>query len=446
MDDTYTVAGISFANSSNAQSYLLTGGKLILASATDQTSIAFGQIGAVGGVPHQIASDIEIHGTTSITVSSGGQSRTPSISGNITGNGIDPVNLRITGNGGNNSAVTLSGNNHFNGGEVTLDDRNSVRLGSENAIKGATLRLSGANGSANAKAVILTATTAGSQTLTYDFKEMIVEANGRINLTEFSLFANDTINWQSITITSEKKLEIFNGNNSTFRIAGAGKFVSLGTDADMALIHSRTNRFLRMEIADGALFEGSGTVSLSLAGTGSSLGFRIADGGILDPGVGTGHTGILHFTGSDPSVTASEALMMEGSTLRMQLNGLVAGTNYDQLSIDSGRFSLTTTGDGVTLSLSANYFYSESDVVTLINIADSGALFTGTFAGLAEGDLVEIGLPGGGSGFAQISYFGGSGNDVILHHFAIPEPGTWVLMTISLAGLFLFRRRLARKG
>jgi hypothetical protein len=97
----------------------------------------------------------------------------------------------------------------------------------------------------------------------------------------------------------------------------------------------------------------------------------------------------------------------------VQLNGAVAGTSYDQVGVNGG----VTIGSNVTLNLSLGYAPSNGQVLTLID-NDGVDAVTGTFAGLPEGQIVTINA----SDF-QISYAGGTGNDVVLTVVAAAK--TW---------------------
>jgi hypothetical protein len=122
----------------------------------------------------------------------------------------------------------------------------------------------------------------------------------------------------------------------------------------------------------------------------------------------------------------------------MELNGLTAGTEYDQLVVN-GDVDVT----GATLSVSLGYVPSSTD--QLFILVNGGANpITGEFAGLPNGGHVTI-----GEYFAHISYFGDSvnltttgGNDIVLHNFhPVPEPEA----ILALAGLVLAAAGVRRR-
>jgi hypothetical protein len=122
----------------------------------------------------------------------------------------------------------------------------------------------------------------------------------------------------------------------------------------------------------------------------------------------------------------------------MELNGLTAGTEYDQLVVN-GDVDVT----GATLSVSLGYVPSSTDQLFII-VNEGANPIAGEFAGLPNGGHVTI-----GEYFAHISYFGDSvnltttgGNDIVLHNFhPVPEPGALlVLSCLGLAAARVWRR------
>ena len=104
-----------------------------------------------------------------------------------------------------------------------------------------------------------------------------------------------------------------------------------------------------------------------------------------------------------------------------------------------GGADLTLSGD-LSVSLINGYELSLGQEFTIFEI--SGDL-TGTFAGLAEGDVV--GNLGGT--YLFITYAGGDGNDVVLFTNAapIPEPGSGLLLALGVLGLVTRRRRAMKR-
>ncbi|RYD77254.1 MAG: PEP-CTERM sorting domain-containing protein, partial [Verrucomicrobiaceae bacterium] len=162
----------------------------------------------------------------------------------------------------------------------------------------------------------------------------------------------------------------------------------------------------------------------TLAGTGSLLGLTTEAFATVSPGVGA--PGILTVTGS---------ALLDGGTLSLQLNGLTAGTGYDQLSANS--VSLASDVDLVlTLGFTPTPFVDSFVIVSNTGVTPVGGsgLFTYNGAPLANGDRFLV-----GQDEFQIIYNGGSGNDVILQ--AVPEPGTAALLLVGATLGFSRRRR-----
>lgn len=105
-------------------------------------------------------------------------------------------------------------------------------------------------------------------------------------------------------------------------------------------------------------------------------------------------------------------VMQPGSVYEVQVNGVVAGTQYGQ--IKAGNVQLVN----AVIDLTFGYAPAIGDQFMIIsNIG--GAPVSGSFAGLAEGSLVTIsGVP------LRVNYTGGDGNDVTLTVVTLPGAPT----------------------
>lgn len=200
---------------------------------------------------------------------------------------------------------------------------------------------------------------------------------------------------------------------------GAGTLTLTGDAADMSgrltvsagtlKIDSTFAATAGVTVASGATLVGHGSVGTTgVTGTVSVEGGTIgADGGIL---------------------TLSNGLtIIDDGVVAADIAGTTAGTGYDQIAVN-GAVNLTD----VSLSLNMGFTAAAGDVFTLIDNDGSDAI-VGTFAGLSEGSTLTS-----GDTTLQITYLGGTGNDVMLTVLD-PEPhftsGTTASMNENSTGV-----------
>ena len=124
-----------------------------------------------------------------------------------------------------------------------------------------------------------------------------------------------------------------------------------------------------------------------------------------------GGTVIVGLTNAPGQLTvASGVTLTAGSAVRFRIDGGTAGSGYSQMTVNSGAVAL----NNATLDLSLNFAPAPGTSFVLIDNAGAGAT-TGTFAGLPQGAMMT-----NGATVLQISYNGGTGNDVVL---TVPVPG-----------------------
>jgi hypothetical protein len=100
------------------------------------------------------------------------------------------------------------------------------------------------------------------------------------------------------------------------------------------------------------------------------------------------------------------------STFYAALNGFAPGADYDQVAVH-GSVNL----GGASLLISVNNFYPSVNNQFIVIQNDLNEPVTGTFNGLPEGGtFVQNGIT------FQISYQGGTGNDVVLTVIKVPYP------------------------
>lgn len=217
-------------------------------------------------------------------------------------------------------------------------------------------------------------------------------------------------------------------------ISGSGEFSKTGgSDLTLAGTNTYTGPTTVTSgklIVTGSIAGSAATVNsgATLAGNGSVGSLTINGGATLTPGV---TTGVLN--------TGNLTLGAPTSHLTLEINGITAGTLYDQVNV-TGAVSLN--GD-FQLSLGT---FNPADFIDkfYIIVNDGTDAVTGTFAGLSEGGTF---LQGGqnwqifyGGDFATGATVGG--NDVVL--VAVPEPGPFSFVALAGLGCLALRRRRVR--
>ncbi|HMP03375.1 MAG TPA: PEP-CTERM sorting domain-containing protein [Gemmatales bacterium] len=150
-------------------------------------------------------------------------------------------------------------------------------------------------------------------------------------------------------------------------------------------------------------------------------------------------TGVVEFQGdlrpgNSPGLVSfgGDLLLGDTATLYIELGGLGPGSQYDALDV-TGAVHLA---GGLDIRLIDGFIPTAGNLFVLIENQGSDAV-EGTFAGLAEGATFYA----DGHQF-QITYQGGTGNDVVLT--AVPEPTTLALvglMGLAGAGSWWWRRQ-----
>ena len=175
-------------------------------------------------------------------------------------------------------------------------------------------------------------------------------------------------------------------------------------------------------VPGGTVLGGNGTIGFNVMNSGA---VTVNTGATLAPGpTGDGSTGILH--------TGNLTLAL-GSTFSVDLEGPVAGTDYDQVFV-FGAVSI------MNANLALNLVSGLSVGDNLFIVESTGAV-TGTFAGLADGTtFTQDGVT------FKIDYYpsGALGGNVELtvdRVTAVPEPSTWVGGVLGFVALAYWQRR-----
>ena len=169
--------------------------------------------------------------------------------------------------------------------------------------------------------------------------------------------------------------------NGTLTLNGASTHTSTTISAGKLILAGSVN---------GAVTVTSGTFQ----GTGAVAGNVAINGGTHAPG---NSPGIMPITGNYS--------LAAGGTLQIEINGVTAGTQYDQVKLLGAANTVTLAG---TLNLVAAPGLAAGGTFTIVENAGSAAA-SGTFAGLPQGaEFFEDGQ------WWRISYTAGTGNDVVL--------------------------------
>jgi autotransporter-associated beta strand protein len=213
-------------------------------------------------------------------------------------------------------------------------------------------------------------------------------------------------------------------NNGTLFI-NRSNAVTQGTDFSSAAI-TGTGSFIQAGSGTTTLnaantYTGTTTVSAGTLALGS--GGSIASGSIL-----TIAAGATFDVTAKPSFTLNNPLTIE-----------VGATNAG--SLNAAGISLTY-GDNLTLNITTstplstyNLFAFGSETGTFASVSLSGA-YSGTLTG--SGDVWSLTSDGNTWTFTE--------STGLLAVSAVPEPGTWALVGVSLSALLLFRRRKNEVG
>ncbi|QEY61909.1 DUF4347 domain-containing protein [Metapseudomonas lalkuanensis] len=180
---------------------------------------------------------------------------------------------------------------------------------------------------------------------------------------------------------------------ATLTKSGSETLTLTGTENHSGTTHVSAGTLVVNGSTAGATTVGSGA---TLAGIGTLGGaVTVQSGGTLAPGGSA--AGVLTINGP--------LNMAAGSTLALQINGLVAGSGHDQIVVN-GAVDVS----GATLAVTHGYAPGEGDSYTIIDndLADG---VTGNFSGLPEdGNQASA----GNGTVLTASYIGGTGNDVTL--------------------------------
>ncbi|HCO92780.1 MAG TPA: hypothetical protein DIU00_02315 [Phycisphaerales bacterium] len=150
-------------------------------------------------------------------------------------------------------------------------------------------------------------------------------------------------------------------------------------------------------------------------------------GGTLAPGFSPFDTSLAGIA----TINGDYRLASKG-TLEIELFGLIAGSEYDQLFVNGTVNLNADLGIGGILDVELGFAPQIGDEFIILENNDviDWDLISGTFAGLPEGSLFSTGYLGSYYQFS-ISYVGHTGNDVVITS-VVPVPGASLLAGIGI--------------
>lgn len=199
-----------------------------------------------------------------------------------------------------------------------------------------------------------------------------------------------------------------NGDDTSAATGFQGNFASISVTSDAAHvvgldgINNRIQEAIAATSVGGVISIASGTYANNV-NVNKAVNLRgvFTIGGSLT----TTAVGASISPGNSPGIINSGNLTLgPGSTTNMEVNGTTVGTQYDQLNV-TGTVNISPTA---ALNVSLGFTPTVGNSFTIIN-NDGADAVTGTFAGLPQGAVFYVLTTA-----FQISYTGGSGNDVVL--------------------------------
>ncbi|MGA0845068.1 MAG: beta strand repeat-containing protein [Luteolibacter sp.] len=213
-------------------------------------------------------------------------------------------------------------------------------------------------------------------------------------------------------------------------VSGTGSLIKTG-DGTLVLSSDSSSYSGATSVTSGKLLV-NGNISTSVTTTVSGAGILGGSGTVGSLIVQLGGT---LSPGNSPGILNTGTLdLQSGSTLGIEINGIDAGSTYDQLNVTG---SATLAG---LLNISLGFTPANNDLFFIL-LNDSDDAVNGTFNGLADNSEFSV-----GEQVFKISYFGDSGtssftggNDVVL--MTIPEPRAALLGALGLLVLIRRQRR-----
>jgi fibronectin-binding autotransporter adhesin len=287
--------------------------------------------------------------------------------------------------------------------------------------------------------------TSPSQAMTYgatftQANTTLSNGTSPITFTELNSRFDSSVSFQTTGATGN--VLISSGTNPILNtsIIGGTLFVTSSSITSLGSITAFTGVNLNLlgttpsilnTVTTGGQLQKSGRGRLVLNGSNNAVGGTVVNSGdlivngvlsgttLVKPGAFLGGNGVVSNTivqgtisaGTSPGNLTTGNLTLDGNgRLLAELSGTNSGT-YDSIFVNG-----TVNLGGATLDTRLLFSSQIGDQFRLIQNDGTDAV-TGTFAGLAEGTLFQI-----GNGFFTITYQGGDGNDVVLQTQSISGP------------------------
>lgn len=357
--------------------------------------LAGGIIATQDGGGLALASDVSFLAGSSIQVGAGNLL----LLGSVTNGGSD---ITVTGGSGRvRFDGVVSG-----GGGLVISNIGGVELNNGNIYQGFTRQLRGP------------VTVAAPSSLGASTNGTFIAQGMMLTVTSSRLFENFLSLPGSMTFTAPITSNVlsaieFAGTNSTFLAGPTATVQFFGPWTGSGTVQlDQGEYFLGNTHAVGGGIKVANRGRFRVNGTGTSdiiLGFS---GGTLS---GTGSVGRVGVSvsplgrgriepGNGPGILTTSNLVLTGLTTNaFELNGPVPGISHDQLRVNG-----TVNLGGAKLEPSLGFTPAPGVAFVIIDNDESDAI-TGTFAGLPEGALLNLGTT-----VLRLTYAGGSGNDVVL--------------------------------
>lgn len=476
-----------------------TNGSAAVVSTSDNSAIRFAQsnngfLTSTGAVANTFGAGIELvkigaGNTFTVTAASGNTLNITGIIKDYTTLPGTPIVVNGTGTVVLSGVNTYSGSTTVSAGTLKLDmaaRSSAVQFGAISVATGATLELYNTNTTVDNVLVTGTTNITGSGTVTktgagyiglWNDTDTIKDFTGLVDVQVGTLGSNGN-GWQNsaglmdLNVASAAFFDMRTQNVKINRLTGSGTIYSSFSAPTLILGNNNGSASFSGTITNGLGLTKSGAGTQILTGANTYTGSTSITGGTLlvnnstGSGVGTGDlvinggtlggSGFLGLAGNAANVTfgASGGTISPGTSPGMltvnggvdfttagianfavELNGLVAGTGYDQLVVNAAAGSTNLIDlDNATLLVTLGFTPAIGNQFTIIdNTITSGGL-TGIFSGLTNNSTFLVGAT-----LLRINYDAGTGNDVVLT--VVPEPNSFAILLVGGVILWLVGRK-----